>query len=53
MNVWFPSSKKLHATSTLDPSSSVDILPEELRNRMLSAKDERIVKAGLIRNSLK
>lgn len=44
MNVWFPASTKLTVTLAHDPSTTIDILPEALKMRMLSAKDERIVK---------
>jgi|EndMetStandDraft_8_1072994.scaffolds.fasta_scaffold2772978_2 hypothetical protein len=46
MNVWFPASKKLIVTLAHDPSTKVDILPNALKMRMLSAKDERIVKVS-------
>jgi hypothetical protein len=43
MSIWFPS-KKLIVTSASDQSTTIDILPESLKMKMMSAKDERIVK---------
>lgn len=49
MNIWFSNSQRqMKVTKVNDPNSTVDILPHNLKMKMLSAYDQRIVKVMVI-----
>lgn len=48
MRIWFPAENEsqLSVTKAADQTVAVDILPQNLKLKMLSSKDERVVNAS-------